>query len=307
MKLVIGTRGSKLALWQAEWVATRLSAAGFAVELRVIKTTGDRLAGQALATPEAKGLFIKEIEEALLTGGPDGVDIAVHSLKDLPVDQPLGLSIAAVPEREDARDALLSRLGGGLAQLPRGARVGTGSPRRRSQLLALRPDLDVVPIRGNVDTRLRKLDRGDCDALVMAAAGLNRLGLGGRVAEYFSPEQMCPAAGQGAMAIEIRSGDRDAALAVQPLDHAATRAAVCAERAALRRLGGGCRMPIAAYARLSGSSIEIVGVVAEPDGGKVIRAALQSPASDPERAGLRLAEELLKRGATELLGAESTV
>lgn len=307
MKLVIGTRGSKLALWQAEWVADRLNAAGFTVGLRVIKTTGDRLSRRALATPETKGLFIKEIEEALLGGGSGGIDIAVHSLKDLPTDQPRGLSIAAVPVREDARDALLSRCLGGLAQLPRGARVGTGSPRRRSQLLALRPDLDVVPIRGNVDTRLRKLDRGDCDALVMAAAGLNRLGLGGRISEYFAPAQLCPAAGQGAMAIEIRSGDRRAALAVQPLDHKASRAAVCAERAALRRLGGGCRTPIAAHARLSGASIKITGVVAEPNGSQVIRAALSSPVSDPERAGLRLAEELLKLGASELLGAESAV
>lgn len=307
MKLVIGTRGSKLALWQAEWVAARLRAAGFTIELRVIKTTGDRLAASALSTPETKGLFIKEIEEALLRGGSSGVDLAVHSLKDLPVDQPPGLSIAAMPEREDARDALLSRLAGGLAQLRHGARVGAGSPRRRSQLLALRPDLEVVPIRGNVDTRLRKLDRGEYDAVVMAAAGLNRLGLGGRITECFAPEQMCPAAGQGAMAIEIRSGDRDAALAVQPLDHEPTRVAVCAERAALRRLGGGCRMPIAAYARLAGGSIEITGVVAEPDGRQAVRATLRGPASGPERAGFRLAEELLKLGASALLGARTAV
>lgn len=307
MNLIIGTRGSKLALWQAEWVAARLRTAGFTIELRVIKTTGDRLTASALAAPDTKGLFIKEIEEALLRGGSSRIDIAVHSLKDLPVDQPPGLSIAAVPEREDARDALLSRLAGGLAQLPHGARVGTGSPRRRSQLLALRPDLDVAPIRGNVDTRLRKLDRGDCDALVIAAAGLNRLGLGGRITECFSPEQMCPAAGQGAMAIEIRSGDPKAALAVQPLNHEPTRVAVCAERAALRRLGGGCRMPVAAFARIAGGSIEITGVVADPDGGQVIRATLRSAASGPERAGFRLAEDLLKLGASALLGASSAV
>lgn len=306
MKLAIGTRGSKLALWQANWVADRLRGAGCVVDLRVIKTTGDRHVASAPSTFEAKGIFIKEIEEALLERGQGRIDAAVHSLKDLPVDQPQDLCIAAVPEREDARDALISRFEGGLAGLPGGARVATGSPRRQTQLLALRRDLRIMNIRGNVDTRLRKLDRGECDALVMAAAGLNRLGFGGRISELFNPLQVCPAPGQGAMAIEVRKADELVMRAVQSLDHAPTHCAVRAERAALRRLGGGCRTPIAAYAKLAGTELEVTGAVAGPAGAEIIRASITSPASDPERAGVVLAEEMLGRGARELLAAGTT-
>lgn len=298
MHLTIGSRGSKLALWQAEWVRGRLSEAGHSAEIKIITTTGDRMAAAALAQPAAKGLFIKEIEEALLAGS---VDLAVHSLKDLPVDLTPALIIAAVPGREDARDALLTRAGGGLKSLPQGARVGTGSPRRESQLRALRPDLTVVPVRGNVDTRLRKLERGDFDALVMAAAGLHRLGFMDRIDEYFEPSALCPAAGQGALAIEIRRDDARAAAAALPLDHAATRCATRAERAALRCLGGGCQTPIAAYAAVSKGVIEIYGAVASADGTRVIRADAEGSTADPDAVGARLAEILIEQGAHELL------
>lgn len=301
MRFVIGSRGSKLALWQAEWVRDRLREAGYSAEIKIITTTGDRMASASLAQAAetgTKGLFIKEIEESLAAGG---VDLAVHSLKDLPVDQPPGLCIAAIPPREDARDALLTRAGTGFASLPPGSRVGTSSPRRESQLRSLRPDLEIVPLRGNVDTRIRKLERGDCDAAVMAAAGLHRLGLRDRIAEYFAPSQICPAAGQGALAIEIRKDDARVAGAVRPLDHAATRCAISAERAMLRRLGGGCQTPIAAYAGASNISIEISGAVASPDGVRVVRASIKGAASDPEAAGALLAEELLKQGAAALL------
>lgn len=299
MHLIIGSRGSKLALWQAEWVRSRLSEAGHSAEIKVITTTGDRMAASALAQPAAKGLFIKEIEEALLAGS---VDLAVHSFKDLPVDLAPPFAIAAVPEREDARDALLTHAGGGLKSLPQGARVGTGSPRRESQLRALRPDLTVVPVRGNVDTRIRKLERGDFDALVMAAAGLHRLGFKDRIAEYFEPGALCPAAGQGALAIEIRRDDARAAAAALPLDHAATRCATRAERAALRCLGGGCQTPIAAYAAMSDGMIQVCGAVATQDGTRVIRARAEGDAGDPDAAGARLAEMLSEQGARELLG-----
>lgn len=298
MHFIIGSRGSKLALWQAEWVRGRLLEAGDSADIKIITTTGDRMTAAPLALPAAKGLFIKEIEEALLAGN---IDIAVHSFKDLPVDLAPSFTIAAVPEREDARDALVTRSGGGLESLIPGASVGTGSPRRESQLRALRPDLAIVPMRGNVDTRIRKLDRGDCDAIVMAAAGLHRLGLKGRIAEYFDPSALCPAAGQGAMAVEIRHDDARAATAVRPLDHAATCCATLAERAALRRLGGGCQMPIAAYASVGDGSINICGAVATADGTRVIRARAQGAEGDPEAAGARLAEMLIEQGAAALL------
>ncbi|MGH9450694.1 MAG: hydroxymethylbilane synthase [Terriglobia bacterium] len=307
MHITVGSRGSKLALWQANWVCGRLREAGFEAEIRVITTTGDRLATASQAQSGGKGIFIREIEEALTARAAGGIDLAVHSLKDLPVDQPAGLYIAAIPAREDARDALVAPQSAAqtrILDLPRGARVGTGSPRRGFQLLHLRPGLEVVAVRGNVDTRLRKLERGDYDALVMAAAGLHRLGLAGRIGEYFSPEQICPAPGQGALAIEIRRGDERIARAVEPLDDLPTRLATCAERAMVRRLGGGCQTPIAAYATLDGDSIEIRGAVASPDGAQVIRARGQGTVDDPEAAGSRLAEALLKQGAGELLNLD---
>jgi hydroxymethylbilane synthase len=298
MKLIIGSRGSQLALWQTNWVKDRLAAAGFDVEVKVIKTTGDQLQNVPLAQSGTKGLFIKEIEEALAAGE---VDLAVHSMKDLPTELPAGLVVTAVPEREDARDVLISRDGRRFGELPVGARLGTSSVRRQSQLRKLRSDLELVPVRGNLDTRLRKLDRGDCHALVLAAAGVHRLGLRQRVTEYFSPEQICPAVGQGALAIEIRQGDERTAGAVGPLDHNATHEAVCTERAMLRHLGGGCQVPIAAHATPQNEELNLVGVVASLDGSALIRATASGPISDPEGLGARVAQDLLERGARSIL------
>ncbi len=295
---MIGSRGSKLALCQAEWVKTRLMAAGHQVEIKVIKTSGDKLADVPLPQSGIKGLFIKEIEEALIAGV---VDLAVHSLKDLPNDQPDELHVAAVPEREDARDVLISRDLKLFAQLPPGSRVGTSSLRRRSQAAHLRPDLQIVPVRGNIDTRFNKLDRGDYDALIVAAAGAHRLGLQSRVIQYFSIEQICPAVGQGALAIEVRKGDERIAHAVAPLDHPATHKAIRAERATLRRLGGGCQLPIAAYAFRDADSLHLRGIVASLDGTRLLRAAATGSLDNPESLGAAVADSLVKQGAHDIL------
>jgi hydroxymethylbilane synthase len=312
MRLIIGSRGSKLALWQAHWVSDRLAAAGLEIEVRIIKTTGDKLqavtpgdplpasVAQTVAATGSKGLFIKEIEEALLAGE---IDVAVHSLKDLPTEQPAGLALGAVPEREDARDVFISRNKQSLQGLPPGARVATSSLRRQTQLRALRPDLVYVAMRGNLDTRLRKLERGDCEALVLAAAGVHRLGLTERISSYLSLEQMCPAVGQGALGIEIRADDGGAHEAVMPLDHSGTHQAVRAERATLRRLGGGCQVPIAAHAMVEAGNLRMQGLVANLDGTKLIRAQAKGPASDPEALGAAVAEDLLRQGAREILDA----
>jgi hydroxymethylbilane synthase len=313
MKLVIGSRGSKLALWQANWVKDQLAAAGHAVEIKIIKTTGDKLQrvsptkalpatiAQTVAEAGAKGLFIKEIEEAL---GAAQVDIAVHSLKDLPTVQPEGLTVAAVPPREDARDVFISKDGGAFAALPAAARIGTSSLRRQTQLRALRSDLEVIPLRGNLDTRLRKLERGDCEALVLAAAGVHRLGLAARISAYFTFDEICPAVGQGALAIEIRVDDARTRAAVEQLDHAPSHRAVRAERAMLRRLGGGCQVPIAAYAQEEDEQLRLRGVVANLSGSRIVRSVAAGPLQDSESLGIRLAEELLKLGAKEILNSE---
>jgi len=314
MRLIIGSRGSKLALWQAHWVRDQLAAAGYDIEIRIIKTTGDKLQAvvpgeplppsmvQTVAEAGSKGLFIKEIEEALLAGE---IDVAVHSLKDLPTDQPAGLALGAVPQREDARDVFIARDGLPLESLPPGARVATSSLRRQTQLRALRPDLVCVAMRGNLDTRLRKLERADCEALVLAAAGVHRLGLTNRITSYFSTDQMCPAVGQGALGIEIRADDPGASKAVARLDQLATHQAVRAERAVLRRLGGGCQVPIAAHATVEDGNLRLQGLVADLDGMQVIRARTKGPASDPEALGAAVAEDLLRRGAREILDAVS--
>jgi hydroxymethylbilane synthase len=298
MKIIIGSRGSQLALWQSNWVKDRLATTGYEVQIRTIKTTGDKLQNVPLAQSGTKGLFTKEIEEALADGT---VDVAVHSMKDLPTDQPAGLVIAAVPEREDARDVLISRDGRNFGHLPAGARVGTSSVRRQAQLRRLRGDLNLVPLRGNLDTRLKKLDRGDCDALVLAAAGVHRLGFQARITEYFSPDAMCPAVGQGALAIEIRQGDERTERAVRPLDHVPTHQAVRAERALLRYLGGGCQLPIAAHAVATGGQLNLVGLVASLDGSLVKRAAAAGTIEDPEGLGVRVATHLLQQGARAIL------
>ncbi len=291
--LVIASRGSQLALWQARWVAAQLSAAGQECRIEIIKTTGDKITDVPLAKVGTKGLFTKEIEEALLDGR---AHLAVHSLKDLPTELPEGLVLAAIPEREDPRDAMVGRT---LANLPMGAKVGTSSLRRAAQLRQLRPDLQVESIRGNLDTRLRKLDEGQYDAILLAAAGLKRLGWGDRIAEILSPEQMCPAVGQGALAIEARAGFDGAKM----LDHADTRIAVLAERAVLGALGGGCQVPIGAYATVSEDRVHILAIVAAPDGTQVIRAEAEGPAAEASLIGASLAAELLTRGARQILEA----
>ncbi len=292
--LTIGSRGSQLALWQANWVKRALEELGQPCRIEIIKTTGDKITDVPLAKVGTKGLFTKEIEEALLDGR---IDLAVHSLKDLPTELPAGLRIAAIPEREDARDALV---GLRLAELKDGARVGTSSLRRVAQLRAARPGLVIESVRGNLDTRLRKLTEGQYDALVLAAAGLRRLGWAERIAEYLAPEVMCPAVGQGALAIETRE-DGEGARACARLDHAATRVAVEAERAVLARLGGGCQVPIGAHGRVSGERLELEAVVALPDGTRTIRRASCGPVSEAARLGRALGQELLDAGGREIL------
>lgn len=296
--MVIGSRGSPLALWQAHWVRQCLEASGHDIQIRIIKTTGDRLAEAPLTQSGSKGLFIKEIEEALLGRQ---IDLAVHSLKDLPTEQPEGLVIAAIPEREDARDVFVSRDGTPFEMLRKGGRLGTSSLRRQSQLRALRPDIEFVATRGNIDTRLRKLDRGECEGLVLALAGLKRLGYESRATKIFSPREMCPAVGQGALAIEARKDDSRILEALAPLDHAPTRAVTRAERAALRELGGGCEWPIAAHAWPEEECLRSVGVVASPDGSRIFRATASGVSEQPESLGKLLAEDLLKQGAGSLL------
>ena len=302
MRIAIGSRGSALALWQANWVRDHLLADGHDVEIRVIRTSGDRMAQAPLQQSGVKGLFVKEIEEALLD---ESIDVAVHSLKDLPADQPTGLIIAAVPKREDARDAFISKTGAGFSDLPAGARLGTSSVRRQSQLRYLRPELEIVPIRGNVDTRLRKLDEGQCDALVLAAAGLIRLGFEHKIHDRFSADQICPAVGQGALAIETRASDKTIREVMASLDDPKSHQAVRAERELLRRLGGGCSVPIAAHATTNGESLSIDAVVASPDGIRLVRASASGSIADPEEAGRAVAEKLLSLGASDILEAFS--
>ena len=299
MKITLGSRGSALALWQANWVREQLTGLGHEVEIRVIRTSGDRMAQVPLAQSGVKGLFIKEIEEALAARQ---IDAAVHSLKDLPADLAPGLAIAAVPVRADARDALVSTAASFQA-LPHGARVGTSSVRRQSQLRHLRPDLEMIPMRGNVDTRLSKLERSECDALVMAAAGLARLGLEWNIRERFSTGELCPAVGQGALAIEVLSADQAIARSIGALNHAESHCAVRAERALLKCLGGGCSVPIAGHAELMDGVLKLAGVVARPDGSRLVRASASGTVTAPEDLGRRLADELLRQGAAEILEA----
>jgi hydroxymethylbilane synthase len=294
--LVIASRGSQLALWQARWVSAQLTALGHECRIDVIKTTGDKITDVPLAKVGTKGLFTKEIEEALLDGR---ADLAVHSLKDLPTELPPGLVLAAVPQREDPRDAIVGKR---LADLPAGAKVGTSSLRRSAQLRKLRPDLVIESVRGNLDTRLRKLDEGQYDAILLAAAGLKRLGWGDRIAEILPEETMCSAVGQGALAIETRASGAGFD-AVQAMDHADTHAAVLAERAVLGALGGGCQVPIGAHATVEGGTLRLLGLVASPDGEEVIRGESQGAANQAENLGRALGNELLERGARRILDA----
>ena len=273
-----------------------MRANGHHVELEIIRTTGDKIADVALAQVGTKGMFTKEIEEALAEGR---VDLAVHSLKDVPTEVPPGFELAAITRREDPRDALLSRDHHSLSHLPQGARVGTSSLRRQAQLRALRPDLEIHPLRGNVDTRLRKLEAGEFDAIILAAAGLRRLGRTELVREIIPAETMCPAAGQGALGIEIREGDATTRQHLLFLDDAAARAATSCERALLRHLGGGCQVPIGAFAEVRGEHLHLTAVVAHPDGSQLLRET-QSDTS-PEKLGASVAAALLVRGAEAIL------
>jgi hydroxymethylbilane synthase len=299
-RLRIGTRGSALALWQAEWVKAQLLAAHeeLAVELLVIKTTGDKILDVPLAKVGGKGLFVKEIEEALLDGR---ADLAVHSVKDMPAELPEGLHLAVMPPREDPRDALISRNGAGLQALPHGARVGTSSLRRAAQLLHLRPDLRIETLRGNVDTRLRKLGSEGFDAIVLAAAGLKRMELSHVVSEYLEPERILPAVGQGALGIETRTGDGFTNEMVTSLAHQQTMTIVRAERAFLKRLEGGCQVPIGAHATMEGETLILTGMVADLEGVRLIRKELRGDAHQPEIVGERLAEVILESGGAEIL------
>jgi len=299
-KLRIGSRGSQLALWQANHISALLRARGHEVEIEIVHTTGDKITDVALAMVGTKGMFTKEIEEALADGR---VDLAVHSLKDLPTDLPPGFEIAAITKREDARDAFCSRLYSNVENLPRGARVGTSSLRRQAQLKAIRPDLDIHPLRGNVDTRLRKLEQGEYDAIILASAGLNRLGKTELIKQIIPAQIMCPAAGQGALAIEIREADSATRRHVEFLNDDAARAATTCERALLNRLGGGCQVPIGAFAEMLNGKLHLEAVVADPDGSKVLRESRDGNLNDPEQLGSDVGETLLTRGGEEILEA----
>lgn len=301
--LVVGTRGSRLARAQTSLVvdALRATRPDIDIDVRMIRTEGDRDTRTSLSELGGRGVFVKEIEEALLMGE---IDAAVHSLKDVPSEIPLGLAIAAVLERADPRDALVTRDGASLRTLPAGARVGTGSGRRAAQLLALRPDLRPVDIRGNVDTRLRRLDEGAFDAIIVALAGLQRLGLEARATEVLDPAVMTPAVGQGALAIETRGSDDFALDAFRALDHEPTRRCVEAERAFLRRLGAGCRVPVGALASLEADGLRLIGALAEAPGTPVVRGELRGAPDDAERLGASLAEELASRVGLTLAEVE---
>jgi hydroxymethylbilane synthase len=294
--LVIGSRGSQLALWQARWVQARLAELGEESRIEIIHTTGDKVLDVALSKVGTKGLFTKEIEEALLAGS---IDLAVHSLKDMPTELPAGLTLAAIPAREDPRDALVGKK---LADLRHGACVGTSSLRRAAQLKALRPDLDIQTIRGNVDTRLRKLDEGQFEVIVLASAGLRRLGWADRITEYLEPEVMCPAVGQGALAIETRDDGGHAFAMCRKLNDAAAETCVQAERAVLATLGGGCQVPIGAHATL-GRNLRLVGVIVSPDGSSVLRKVAEGDSSDGTAMGQAMGADLLAAGGKEILEA----
>ena len=327
-KVVIGTRKSKLALWQAEWVKSEIEkmTPGLKVELNKITTTGDKILDVPLAKVGGKGLFVKEIEEALLRGE---ADIAVHSMKDVPVDFPKGLHLAVICKREDPRDALIAAVHDsrftvhGFKDLPKGAAIGTSSLRRMCQLLNIRPDLKIMQLRGNLDTRLRKLDEGQFDAVILAAAGVKRLGLAERITEVLEPGISLPAIGQGAIGIECRIDDKFTNKLIEPLNHPETAVCVRAERAFLKKLEGGCQVPIAAYARLvrQGSGVRgqesesqhhsslvthhslliMDGLVGNLSGDTLIKGSIKGSPDDAEKLGIKLAEELFSRGAGEIL------
>lgn len=303
-KIVIGTRGSQLALWQAEFVQRELMKTNPGVEITLtkIKTTGDMILDVPLAKVGGKGLFVKEIEDAMLRGE---IDLAVHSMKDVPTVLPDGLHLRCMAKREDPRDAFLSRSSGSFMDLPQGGTVGTSSLRRQCQLMAVRPDIKIEQLRGNLDTRIRKMEEGLYDAVILAAAGIRRMGWAGKIREYIDPETCLPAIGQGAIGIECRKDDAFMNDVLSVLQHQDTWDCVAAERALLKRLEGGCQVPIAAYARIlregGRERLRLAGLVGSITGDRIIKDAIESDVSDGEKAGTELAETLLKRGAGEIL------
>lgn len=287
-------------MWQAEWVRSRLLALHpqHEAELVKIKTTGDKITDVPLAQVGGKGLFVKEIETALLEGR---IDLAVHSMKDMPAEIPPGLCIGSVPERENPLDVLISRNGHSFEDLPNGARLGSSSLRRGAQVRHIRPDITVHPLRGNLDTRIRKLETEGLDAIIVAAAGVKRLGLKAHITEYLPEAIMLPAIGQGALAIETRKDDDSTLRLIASLDHRETRVAVKSERAFLARLEGGCQVPIAARAKIIGDALEITGLVAEVDGSVLLRETITGPIDQHEKLGVELANRLLNQGGREIL------
>ncbi len=304
-KLRIGSRGSQLALWQANHISALLRARGHEIEIEIIHTTGDKITDVPLAMVGTKGglgkgIFTKEIEEALAAGS---VDLAVHSLKDLPTELPPGFEIAAITEREDPRDAFCSLNFASFQELPQNARVGTSSLRRQAQLKAVRPDLDIHPLRGNVDTRLRKLEQGEYAAIILASAGLKRLGKTELVKQIIPTEIMCPAAGQGALGIEIRLGDAKTRELLAFLNDPAARAATTCERALLNSLGGGCQVPIGAFAEMKDGKLHLESIVADPDGSKLLRDSRDGNIEDAEKIGAAAGAALLASGGDKILAA----
>lgn len=299
IELVIGSRGSQLALWQARYVAARLDDLHVKTRIEVIKTAGDKIKDVALARvgeiAGSKGVFTKEIEEALLDGS---IDLAVHSLKDLPTELPEGLTIGIVPEREDPRDALIGKT---LEELKPGDRIGTGSLRRAGQIRRLKPGVETLDIRGNVETRLRKLDEGQFDAIILASSGLKRLGLQERIAEALDPDLMAPAIGQGALGVEVRIGDGVTLEALETLNHIPTHQAVEAERALLESFGGGCQVPLGGYARIDGDDLVLSAAVFSQDGETLVRDQATGPMTEANELGRRLAALLKTKGADKLL------
>ena len=301
-KLVIATRRSRLALWQAEHIAARLRNAhqGLQVDLLPMSTRGDELIDRRLDEAGGKGLFVKELESAMSDGR---ADLAVHSMKDVPAELPPGFVLAAITAREDPRDALVSKKYSSLSQIPAGGSVGTSSLRRQAQIVERHPGLQVKLLRGNVDTRLAKLDRGEYDAIVLAAAGLTRLGLDARIASYLEADEMLPAPGQGALGIECMAARTDLIALLAPLIDVATSTCVRAERTVSRALGGSCTIPLGAYAqRTHGNMVRLRALVASSDGKRVVRSVLEASAADPETLGNRVADDLRRQGAAEILG-----
>jgi len=300
MHIKIGTRGSKLALTQANLVADSLKRTdpGITVEICVIKTSGDIMQDVALTKIGGKGVFVKEIEDALLCGT---VDLAVHSMKDVPTEIPAGLTFAAILRREDARDILVSKDNRKMEFMPRGARIGTGSMRRSAQLLAVLPDLAIIPLRGNLETRLKKIETENLQGIILAAAGMKRLGLAGKISQYLPIETMLPAVGQGALGLEVRDGNNDLVEVLAKLNHATTAAEITAERSFLRHLGGGCLLPIAAFGKLEGEKLTLEGLVASPNGDSVIRDKVRGAIAEAEELGKMLAEIIMEKGGKKLL------